>query len=65
MRGHRAHSAFMQLFGFLSLAARYAAIPADFIYNKGYKRGFHWVLAVRTWGQNGILVLNKPSLSRL
>ena len=39
MRGHRAHSAFMQLFGFLSLAARYAAIPADFIYNKGIKKG--------------------------
>jgi hypothetical protein len=49
----------MQLFGFLSLAARYAAIQADFIY-KGYKRGFHWVLALRTWGQNGILVLNNP-----
>ena len=30
MRGHRPHSAFMQLLGFLSLAARYAAIPADF-----------------------------------
>ena len=59
MRGHRAHSAFMQLFGFLSLAARYAAIQADFIY-KGYKRGFHWVLVLRTWGQNGILVLNNP-----
>ena len=30
MRGHRPRSAFMQLLGFLSLAARYAAIPANF-----------------------------------
>ena len=56
MRGHRPRSAFMQLLGFLSLAARYAAIPANFrktyiyIYLFIYIREFHRVLGCDNMG---------------